>query len=155
MDPCFLTACQAARLYDTGELTVTEVATSTLARIKARDEAVKGWAYLDEDLVMKRARHLDSIPKTQRGPLHGITIAVKDVIYTKGMSPNLLSVRLIIDCRVDMPTQHNSPMYKESFPEIDAGEYCLSDQPHQELMITSMCHDPTITWCTHLWQNCE
>jgi len=89
MEPCFLTASQAARLYDTGELTVTELATSTLTRIKARDESVKGWAYLDEELVMKKARDLDSIPKAQRGPLHGITIAVKDVIYTKGMSPEL------------------------------------------------------------------
>ena len=89
MEPCFLTASQAARLYDTGELTVTELATSTLTRIKARDESVKGWAYLDEELVMKKARDLDSIPKAQRGPLHGITIAVKDVLYTKGMSPEL------------------------------------------------------------------
>ena len=89
MEPCFLTASQAARLYETGELTVTELATSTFARIKARDESVKGWAYLDEELVMKKARDLDSIPKAQRGPLHGITIAVKDVIYTKGMSPEL------------------------------------------------------------------
>jgi amidase len=91
MEPCFLTASQAARLYETGELTVTELATSTLARIKARDEAVKGWAYLDEDLVMKRARDLDSISKAERGPLHGITIAVKDVIYTKGMYSGLSS----------------------------------------------------------------
>ena len=91
MEPCFLTASQAARLYETGALTVTELATSTLARIKARDESVKGWAYLDEELVMKRARDLDSIPKAQRGPLHGITVAVKDVIYTKGMSPELSS----------------------------------------------------------------
>jgi amidase len=99
MEPCFLTASQAARLYETEELTVTELATSTLARIKARDEAVKGWAYLDEDLVMKRARDLDNIPKAQRGPLHGITIAVKDVIYTKGMSPSLSSPRRIVDRR--------------------------------------------------------
>lgn len=86
MEPCFLTASQAARLYEIGELTVTELAISTLARIKARDESVKGWAYLDEDLVMKSARELDRIPKAERGPLHGITIAVKDVIHTKGES---------------------------------------------------------------------
>lgn len=97
MEPCFLTASQAARLYETGELTVTELATSTLARIKARDESVKGWAYLDEELVMRKARDLDSIPKAQRGPLHGITIAVKDVIYTKGMSPELSSLWMIAD----------------------------------------------------------
>lgn len=85
MEPCFLTASQATKLYETGELTVTELATSTLARIKARDGDVKGWAYLNEELVMQRAKELDSIPKNKRGSLHGITIAVKDVIYTKGI----------------------------------------------------------------------
>lgn len=89
MEPCFLTASQAVKLYKTGELTVTEVATSTLARIKARDADVKGWAYLNEDLVLQRAKELDAIPKDQRGPLHGITIAVKDVIYTKGQQFSL------------------------------------------------------------------
>lgn len=86
MEPCFLTASQAAKLYETGELTVTELVISTLARIKARDAEVKGWAYLDEGLVMERAKELDKIPKDRRGPLHGITVAVKDVIYTKGIS---------------------------------------------------------------------
>lgn len=74
------------KLYATGELTVTELATSTLNRIKARDGEVKGWAYLNEELVLQRAKELDALPKEERGPLHGITIAVKDVILTKGGS---------------------------------------------------------------------
>jgi Asp-tRNA(Asn)/Glu-tRNA(Gln) amidotransferase A subunit family amidase len=85
MEPCFLTASQAAALYATGDLTVTQVITSTLARINARDKAVKGWAYLNENLVLIRAKELDAIPKEKRGLLHGVTVAVKDVILTKGM----------------------------------------------------------------------
>ncbi|PCD22230.1 hypothetical protein AU210_016020 [Fusarium oxysporum f. sp. radicis-cucumerinum] len=52
---------------------------------------------------MQEARLLDEIPKKNRGPLHGLPIAVKDVIYTK-----------------DMPTQFNSPLYDGHFPETDA-----------------------------------
>lgn len=133
MEPCFLTASQAVELYKTDELTVTELVTSTLARIRARDEAVKGWAYLDESLVLKRAKELDELPKSQRGPLHGITVAVKDVIYTKGA---LFPVRTDpaakrTDRGLDMPTQHNSPMYQGSSPEIDAGESPRRLKPSQ------------------------
>lgn len=84
MDPYLLTASQAAKLYQQDALTVTELVSSTLGRIEQRDEAVKGWAYLNKDLVLARAKELDALPKGQRGPLHGVTVAVKDVILTKG-----------------------------------------------------------------------
>lgn len=42
-------------------------------------------AYLDEDLVLKSARELDQVLPEKRGPLHGVAIGVKDIIYTKGM----------------------------------------------------------------------
>lgn len=84
MQPCFLTATEASKLYASGDLTVTDLAISTLERIKARDQDVKGWAYINEDLVLKRAKELDALPKDKRGPLHGVTVAVKDVILTKG-----------------------------------------------------------------------
>ncbi|KAL5611233.1 hypothetical protein FOBRF1_007350 [Fusarium oxysporum] len=84
-------------------MSVQEYAESLLERIKARDEDVKAWAYLDEKRVIQEARLLDEIPKKNRGPLHGLPIAVKDVIYTK-----------------DMPTQFNSPLYDGHFPETDA-----------------------------------
>jgi Asp-tRNA(Asn)/Glu-tRNA(Gln) amidotransferase A subunit family amidase len=34
--------------------------------------------------VIKQAKALDAVPLAERGALHGIAIAVKDVIYTKG-----------------------------------------------------------------------
>jgi Asp-tRNA(Asn)/Glu-tRNA(Gln) amidotransferase A subunit family amidase len=66
------------------EVSVEEYARSLLARIEARDGAVQAWAYLDPERVIKQAKALDAIPQLERGPLHGIAIAVKDVIYTKG-----------------------------------------------------------------------
>jgi Asp-tRNA(Asn)/Glu-tRNA(Gln) amidotransferase A subunit family amidase len=74
------------------QLTATEVlakikggdyARSLLKRIESRDEAVQAWAYLNPEYVIKQAQALDAVPHAERGPLHGVAIAVKDVIYTK------------------------------------------------------------------------
>jgi amidase len=96
-----LTATHALRLIRTGDLSVEALAQACLERIRERDAAVRGWAYLDPELVLGNARELDK--RDIKGPLHGIPIAVKDVILTE-----------------DMPTEHNSPLYKGSFPRIDA-----------------------------------
>lgn len=37
----------------------------------------------DPELVLDQARALDKIPHAQRGPLHGVAVAIKDVINTK------------------------------------------------------------------------
>lgn len=67
------------------QLTVEQYAESLLARVKSRDPTVKAWAYIDPDAVLEQAKALDQIPKDHRGPLHGVAVGVKDVIYTKGM----------------------------------------------------------------------
>ncbi|KAF4337660.1 amidase [Fusarium beomiforme] len=103
MEPWRLTASEVLAKIQADEISVQEYAESLLERIKARDEDVKAWAYLDEKMVMYHAKLLDELPKKNRGPLHGLPIAVKDVIYTK-----------------DMPTQFNSPLYEGHFPETDA-----------------------------------
>ncbi|OIW33466.1 amidase [Coniochaeta ligniaria NRRL 30616] len=104
MEPYKLTATEVIAQIRDGSLTVEDYAKSLLSRIEQRDPVVKAWAYLDPDLVLKRARELDQIPPDQRGPLHGVAVGVKDVIYTK-----------------DMPTQHNSPIYTADAPALDAG----------------------------------
>ncbi|KAB5570703.1 amidase [Coniochaeta sp. 2T2.1] len=107
VEPYRLTATEVISQIKNGSLTVEEYAKSLLSRIEQRDPVVKAWAYLDPELVLKRARELDQIPPGQRGPLHGVAVGVKDVIYTK-----------------DMPTQHNSPIYASHHPQLDAG--CVS-----------------------------
>jgi amidase len=97
-----LTATQALGLMRAGRLSVEEMAQACLARIRERDPMVRGWVHLDPDLVLRNAREFDK--REVKGPLHGVPIAVKDVIMT-----------------ADMPTQHNSPLYQGSFPALDAG----------------------------------
>ncbi|TVY85471.1 Glutamyl-tRNA(Gln) amidotransferase subunit A [Lachnellula suecica] len=100
-EPYRLMASQVLASIQKGELTVEDYAKSLLGRVKARDDVVKAWAYLDPEFVLTQARKLDQIPAEKRGPLHGIAIGVKDVILTK-----------------DMPTCHNSPIYEGHGPSL-------------------------------------
>lgn len=101
MEAYELSATEAARLIASRELSCEELARSTLSHIARRDAQVKAWAYLDEDRVLRRARELDKAGP--RGPLHGLTFGVKDVIQTR-----------------DMPTQQNSVLYQDHQSRQDA-----------------------------------
>lgn len=78
-----------------------DVARACLSRIAEREPVVRCWAWLDPAAAVAQARELDK--RSDRGPLHGVPIAVKDVIHTRGM-----------------PTRHNSPIYQDSPPGLDA-----------------------------------
>lgn len=79
-----LTASETLQLLREDQLLVEDYAKALLQRVEARDGEVQAWAHLDPELVLSQARALDKVPKEQRGPLHGIAIGVKDVMYTKG-----------------------------------------------------------------------
>lgn len=79
-----LTAFQAIEAIKNDTLTVESYASSLLDCIQQRDSVVKAWAHLDREQVLAQARTLDKVPKAERGPLHGVAVGVKDVIYTKG-----------------------------------------------------------------------
>ncbi|KAM0250805.1 hypothetical protein ACHAP5_002022 [Fusarium lateritium] len=104
MEPWKLTATQALERLRLQELTVEQYALSLLDRISQRDDDVRAWSYLNSEAVLDQARELDKVPSSQRGPLHGLPVAIKDIILTKGM-----------------PTEHGSKIYKNDQPEIDAG----------------------------------
>lgn len=84
MEPYRLTATEVITKIGQGDLTVEQYAQSLLSRIQERDHVVRAWAYLDPEYVMRQARELDCIAPENRGPLHGVAVAVKDVMYTKG-----------------------------------------------------------------------
>lgn len=84
MEAYRLTAAEALSQIRAGDMSVEAYARSLLRRIEERDAAVGAWAYLDPDFVLEQARALDKVPEAERGPLHGLAVGVKDVIYTKG-----------------------------------------------------------------------
>jgi Asp-tRNA(Asn)/Glu-tRNA(Gln) amidotransferase A subunit family amidase len=106
-DPLSLSARAAAAEIAAGRLTSEALVTACLDRIAAREPEVGAWHYLDPDATLAAARHRDSSPPS--GPLHGIPIAVKDLIDT-----------------VDMPTGYGSPIYEGCQPAADASCVALA-----------------------------
>lgn len=72
-----------------------------LDRIAAREPVVKAFAHIDPDNVLTQARALDAGP--WRGPMHGLPVAIKDIIAT-----------------ADQPTEYGSPIYRGHRPAWDA-----------------------------------
>ncbi len=72
-----------------------------LARIADRDKDVRAWTHLDRQESLRRAEALDRLARTQ--PLHGIPVAIKDIIDTAGL-----------------PTAYGSPIYAGHRPKSDA-----------------------------------
>ena len=88
-----LGAAEVARKVAAGEVTCEAVVRDCLARIDARDGAVKAWVNFNPELALAQAHALDRGPK--RGPLHGVPVGIKDIIDT-----------------FDMPTEMGSPIYR-------------------------------------------
>ncbi|HEV2673033.1 MAG TPA: amidase family protein [Aliidongia sp.] len=101
LEPCFLTAAEAAAKIKACTLTSEALVRSCLDRIAARDADVKAWLYLDPDYAVRQAREIDKRPATH--PLHGLPFGVKDVMDT-----------------ADMPTTQNSGFYQGHRPTKDA-----------------------------------
>ena len=78
-----LSACEAAHRIATGSLTSEDLVSSCLERIHARESTIHAWVYLDEAAALQQARERDASPA--RGALHGVPIAVKDIIHTADM----------------------------------------------------------------------
>jgi len=96
-----LSAVEIAEGTRKGVLACEDIARACLDRVAAREPAVKAWSFLDPDLVLREAQALDR--KTERGPLHGVPVGVKDVIETR-----------------DMPTEMGSPIYRGYRTRSDA-----------------------------------
>jgi Asp-tRNA(Asn)/Glu-tRNA(Gln) amidotransferase A subunit family amidase len=102
-----LTAREAARQIAQRRITAEALVAAYFDRIEAREAVVGAWQYLDRELALATARRRDA--EAPRGPLHGIPIAVKDLIDT-----------------VDMPTAYGSPIYRGHRPAADASCVALA-----------------------------
>lgn len=104
-NPNRLSLADAAREIREGRLTSAQLVDACLERIAERDPQIGAFAHLDADYARAQARHLDEWRSSGRGigPLHGVPVAIKDIIDT-----------------ADMPTQCGSPVYAGRTTTTDA-----------------------------------
>ena len=100
-----LTAAQAAASIGDGFVSAEELVAACLDRIAAIEEAVGAFAHLDAENALAQARACDEWRRSGRptGPLHGVPVAVKDLIDT-----------------ADYPTECGSPFLSGRRPRTDA-----------------------------------
>lgn len=75
------------RLAD-GSLSAVDLAKACIARIEAREDEVRAWAWFDAEAVLAEAERLDALRTSGAalGALHGLPVGVKDVIDTAGIA---------------------------------------------------------------------
>lgn len=83
------------------EVSATALAQSCIERVEAREPEIGAWAVFSKQAVLEQARVLDDGPI--RGVLHGIPIAVKDIIDTRNIA-----------------TERGSEIYRGRMPQADA-----------------------------------
>jgi len=102
-----LTATAIVAAIANKQTTAEAVARACLERISKREPQVQAWQFLDPALVIRQAKALDA--GASRGPLHGIPVAMKDIIDT-----------------ADMPTEYGTPIHAGHRPHMDAACVALT-----------------------------
>ena len=95
-----LTARDAATRIANGDVSSEDLVRACLARIAQREPSVRAFAHVAADAAISAARNADTAvllkdKDNPLGPLHGVPVAVKDIIET-----------------ADMPTEYNSRLYR-------------------------------------------
>ncbi len=100
-----LSACEAAERLAAGEITSLALVESCLARIEEVEGNVRAWAFIDADFAREEARAADARRQTGKalGALHGLPVAVKDIIDVAAM-----------------PCENGTPLDAGRRPESDA-----------------------------------
>jgi len=103
--PAQLSACDAAEAIREGSLRSEVLVQACLERIEAVDKEVQAWAFLDPDYALEQARRCDEAHASglSKGPLHGVPVALKDIIDT-----------------ADMPTENGTVLHEGRRPFDDA-----------------------------------
>ena len=92
-----LSAEEMALKIREGNLTSVEICEKYIDRINKFEKDIKAWAYFDKKVLLEKANDADEHRRSGKtvGPLHGVPIALKDIIGT-----------------VDLPTECGTPIRK-------------------------------------------
>lgn len=101
----FLTAAGLSKLMDTKEVSPVEATEAYLERIETLDSKYRAFVTVTADSALAAAKQAEKeiSQGDDRGPLHGVPVAVKDQIYTKGVL-----------------TTGGSPVFNGFIPTVDA-----------------------------------
>jgi amidase len=104
-DLCFVSATELARRIRSKELSAVEVLTAHLERIAEVNPALNAIVTLHADEALASARRADEAQArgAELGPLHGLPVAHKDLVLTRGMR-----------------TTFGSPIYRDFVPDEDS-----------------------------------
>ena len=104
-DLCFLPATELARRLRAKELSAREVMRAHLARIERDNPRLNAIVTLDADGALAAAQRADDALArgAEPGPLHGLPVAHKDTVVTRGMR-----------------TTFGSPIFADFVPDVDA-----------------------------------
>jgi amidase len=83
--PHDLTALEQAAAVRRGELTSAELVEHYLARVAAHGDTVGAFVTVTAAQARAQAKAADAVPLDDRGPLHGVPIAIKDLTPTAGV----------------------------------------------------------------------
>ncbi|MBJ7221269.1 MULTISPECIES: amidase [unclassified Brenneria] len=136
---------EIGRRIQSREISSVEVTTAILHRIAALDPQLHGYIYVMKETALKDAAQADKeISNGEfRGPLHGVPIALKDLIWTK-----------------DAPTTHGMSIYSGHYPVEDstvvtrfkaAGAVIIGKLVQTESAFAD--HHPEITPPSNPWGN--
>lgn len=79
------TAAELQELIHTEKTTIAEVTEKTFERIEALEPKVDAFLAMNKEQATKQAAEMDKVPFSERGPLFGLPIGVKDNIVTEGI----------------------------------------------------------------------
>lgn len=101
----WLSAADAARAVYDGVISSEQLVEACLARVRAVEDAVQAWQFLDPEYALSQARKRDEERSQGEslGPLHGVAVGIKDIMDTE-----------------DMPTEDGTVLHAGRTPADDA-----------------------------------
>ena len=102
---CFMSAVEMAEAIKTKRLSPVEIIDAILSRIEQLNPKVNAYCTLLAESARKQAKEAESmvIRGEELGPLHGVPVSIKDLVFTKGIR-----------------TTGGSRIYENFIPEEDA-----------------------------------
>jgi Asp-tRNA(Asn)/Glu-tRNA(Gln) amidotransferase A subunit family amidase len=145
---CYMNAVEQAAAIRDGELAPSELVSAVLARIDEVNPHINAFVTILADEAMKAARAAENslTQGTERGPLHGVPIVVKDSTRTAGVRTTFGSKAF-----ADFVPDQSSPIYERL---SDAGAILIGKTTLPEMAFKGVTDSPLTGHTNNPWNPC-